>query len=173
MPQKPRQSRFSGSDAASDAISETTHPTPVTAQLCFTLYSSSLTMTKAFKPLLNEIGLTYPQYLVLLALGDADRPLSVSALGEQLFLDSGTLTPLLKRMESAGLITRRRSTADERLVELSLTEAGHDTCRRAREIPAVLGPATGCSARELSELVSALQDVRSALTRHLDAVAGD
>lgn len=102
-----------------------------------------------------------------------NRPLSVSALGEQLFLDSGTLTPLLKRMESAGLITRRRSTADERLVELSLTEAGHGTCRRAREIPAVLGPATGCSARELSELVSALQGVRSALTRHLDAVAGD
>lgn len=156
-----------------DALPEAMDLTPVTAQLCFTLYSSSLTMTKAFKPLLNELGLTYPQYVVLLALGDARRPLTVSALGEQLFLDSGTLTPLLKRMETAGLITRRRSTADERLVELSLTDAGHDTCRRAREIPAVLGPATGCSARELSELVSALQGVRSALTRHLDAVAGD
>lgn len=156
-----------------DALPEAMDLTPVTAQLCFTLYSSSLTMTKAFKPLLNELGLTYPQYVVLLALGDAGRPLTVSALGEQLFLDSGTLTPLLKRMETAGLITRRRSTADERLVELSLTDAGHDTCRRAREIPVVLGPATGCSARELSELVSALQGVRSALTRHLDAVAGD
>ncbi|OYW20886.1 MAG: hypothetical protein B7Z52_01695 [Burkholderiales bacterium 12-64-5] len=153
-----------------DALPEMTDLTPVAAQLCFTLYSSSLTMTKAFKPLLKELGLTYPQYLVLLALGDAGRALTVSALGEQLFLDSGTLTPLLKRMESAGLITRRRSTADERLVELSLTEAGHETCRRARTIPVALGPATGCSARQLSELVSALQGVRSALTRHLEAV---
>ncbi|MDP3454253.1 MarR family winged helix-turn-helix transcriptional regulator [Methyloversatilis sp.] len=156
-----------------DALPEAMDLTPVTAQLCFTLYSSSLTMTKAFKPLLNEIGLTYPQYLVLLALGDVGRALTVSALGQQLFLDSGTLTPLLKRMETAGLIIRRRSTADERLVELSLTEVGQDTCRRARAIPVTLGPATGCSARELSELVAALQGVRSALTRHLDAVAGN
>lgn len=156
-----------------DSLPETMDLTPVTAQLCFTLYSSSLTMTKAFKPLLNEIGLTYPQYVVLLALGDAGRALTVSQLGEQLFLDSGTLTPLLKRMEAAGLVTRRRSTADERQVELSLTEDGDDACRRARMIPAALGPATGCSTRELSELVSALQGVRSALTRHLEALTDD
>lgn len=169
----PQKRHTPAASPASDARPDDIDLTPVTAQLCFTLYSSSLTMTKVFKPLLTQLGLTYPQYVVLLALGDAGRSVTVSALGEQLFLDSGTLTPLLKRMEIAGLVCRRRSNVDERQLELTLTEAGHDLCRRARAIPAVLGPATGCTARELSELVTALQGVRSALTVRIDAVRRD
>ena len=79
-------------------------------QLCFALYSTSLAMTKLYKPLLEALGLTYPQYLVLLVLWEQDG-LTVSELGERLFLDSGTLTPLLKRLESSGLVSRQRATA--------------------------------------------------------------
>src|SRR5256885_12152698 len=84
-------------------------------QLCFALYSASLAMTKLYKPLLDELGLTYPQYLVMLALWEQDG-LAVSGLGERLSLDSGTLTPLLKRLEAAGLISRLRDVEDERRV---------------------------------------------------------
>ena len=89
-------------------------------QLCFALYSASLAMTKVYKPLLDQLGLTYPQYLVLLALWEQDGQ-TVSGLGERLYLDSGTLTPLLKRMESAGWIERQRDATDERLVLIHLT----------------------------------------------------
>src|SRR3954462_6505588 len=89
-------------------------------QLCFALYSASLAMTKLYKPLLDELGLTYPQYLAMLALWQEDGQ-SVSQLGERLFLDSGTLTPLLKRLETAGLVVRERSVEDERRVHIRLT----------------------------------------------------
>ncbi len=95
----------------------------VDQQLCFALYSASLSMTKAYKPLLAESGLTYPQYLVLLLLWEQDG-MAVSAIGERLFLDSGTLTPLLKRMEKQGLVQRERALTDERHVIVSLAEAG-------------------------------------------------
>ena len=86
-------------------------------QLCFALYSTSLAMTKVYKPLLDELGLTYPQYLAMLVLWERDG-LMVSELGERLFLDSGTLTPLLKRLEGAGLVARIRDVADERRVHV-------------------------------------------------------
>src|SRR6187200_2501718 len=92
-------------------------------QLCFALYSTSLAMTKLYKPLLEELGLTYPQYLAMLVLWEAE-PRSVRELGEELGLDSGTLSPLLKRLESLGLVERRRSAEDERRVEVFLTGAG-------------------------------------------------
>src|SRR3954467_10719297 len=92
-------------------------------QLCFALYSTSLAMTKLYKPLLEELGLTYPQYLVMLVLWEEDGPM-VSGLGERLFLDSGTLPPLLKRLETAGLVARVRDTQDERRVHITLTAAG-------------------------------------------------
>ena len=98
-------------------------------QLCFALYSASLAMTKLYKPLLAPLGLTYPQYLVMMALWEGDG-LTVSQLGERVALDSGTLTPLLKRLETAGLLQRLRDTADERRVLLRLTAAG----RRLRKI---------------------------------------
>src|SRR6187200_246404 len=91
-------------------------------QLCFALYSSSLAMTKLYKPLLDPLGLTYPQYLVMLVLWEGDG-VTVSELGQRLMLDSGTLTPLLKRLESAGVLQRLRDVADERRVLVRLTGA--------------------------------------------------
>ncbi len=92
-------------------------------QLCFALYAASNAMTRLYRDRLEPLGLTYPQYLVLLVLWEGDN-LTVSQLGERLYLDSGTLTPLLKRMETAGHIARRRDPADERQVRISLTPAG-------------------------------------------------
>src|SRR5438105_12628747 len=99
-------------------------------QLCFALYSASLAMTKLYKPLLDPLGLTYPQYLAMLVLWERDG-ITVSELGERLQLDSGTLTPLLKRLESQGLLARERDRADERRVLLQLTPAGRALKARA------------------------------------------
>ena len=92
-------------------------------QLCFAMYSASRAATAAYRPMLDELGLTYPQYLVMLVLWE-EQPRSVRELGEELGLDSGTLSPLLKRLEALGLVERRRSAADERRVEVFLTDAG-------------------------------------------------
>jgi DNA-binding MarR family transcriptional regulator len=109
-------------------------------QLCFALYSASLAMTRLYKPLLDAIGLTYPQYLAMLVLWERDG-LTVSELGERLSLDSGTLTPLLKRMEAAGLLQRERDAQDERCVRVVLTRTGRALRARAEPIPAcVLAP---------------------------------
>lgn len=131
-------------------------------QLCFALYSSSLAMTKLYKPLLEPLGLTYPQYLVLLVLWERDR-LCVGELGERLFLDSGTLTPLLKRMESAGWLQRTRADDDERRVIVSLTAPGRSLKQRARSVPRELAAASGCSADELISLTERLQQLRTQL----------
>jgi DNA-binding MarR family transcriptional regulator len=131
-------------------------------QLCFALYSSSLAMTRLYKPLLEPLGLTYPQYLALLVLWERDG-LGVNELGERLFLDSGTLTPLLKRMEAAGWVTRERAADDERRVVVSLTAAGRALRQRARSVPTRLADATGCSAAELNTLTQRLQQLRDTL----------
>ncbi|HJW12887.1 MAG TPA: MarR family transcriptional regulator [Albitalea sp.] len=131
-------------------------------QLCFALYSSSLAMTKLYKPLLDPLGLTYPQYLALLVLWERDA-LTVSELGERLFLDSGTLTPLLKRMEAAGWLTRERAADDERRVIVTLTPSGRALREPARAVPVKLAQATGCSAAELAELTQRLQQLRDRL----------
>src|ERR1700747_3065925 len=91
-------------------------------QLCFAVYSTAHAFNRVYKPLLDSLGLTYPQYLVMLTLWERDR-VTVTAIGEQLFLDSGTLTPLLKRLEAAGLLRRSRDRADERQVLVTLTPA--------------------------------------------------
>ena len=98
-------------------------PPPPEAQLCFALYTASRAMTQAYQPLLAELGLTYPQYLVMCVLWHGDG-LSVRALGERLQLDSGTLTPLLKRLEAQGRIRRERAASDERQRQIWLTESG-------------------------------------------------
>jgi len=131
-------------------------------QLCFALYSASLAMTKLYKPLLEPLGLTYPQYLALLVLWERDG-LAVNELGERLFLDSGTLTPLLKRMEAAGWLSRERAGDDERRVILSLTAEGRALKRRAQAVPRELASATGCSADELVSLTRRLQQLRTQL----------
>ena len=131
-------------------------------QLCFALYSASLAMTKLYKPLLESLGLTYPQYLVMLVLWEQDG-LTVSALGERLFLDSGTLTPLLKRMEQAGLVSRQRSADDERKVEVLLTPEGRKLKTRAASVPACVVEAAGCPIPELMTLTHDVQALRKRL----------
>jgi DNA-binding MarR family transcriptional regulator len=131
-------------------------------QLCFALYSASLAMTKLYKPLLNAIGLTYPQYLALLVLWERDG-LTVSELGERLSLDSGTLTPLLKRLESAGLVSRLRDTADERRVHIQLTTDGRSLKARASHIPGCVLQATQCEVVEAVTLTRQIQALRDRL----------
>jgi len=132
-------------------------------QLCFALYSTSLAMTKLYKPLLEELGLTYPQYLVMLVLWERDG-LMVSELGERLFLDSGTLTPLLKRLEAAGLIARIRAVEDERRVHITLTAAGRKLKAQARKIPACVRSASQCSIAEMIQLKRQLRGLRDQLS---------
>jgi DNA-binding MarR family transcriptional regulator len=131
-------------------------------QLCFALYSTSLAMTKLYKPLLETLGLTYPQYLVMLVLWERDG-LTVSALGERLYLDSGTLTPLLKRIEAAGWLVRQRSQEDERRVEVRLTEAGRTLKAQAASIPGCVVEATGCPIPDLMALTQQVQALRGHL----------
>lgn len=132
-------------------------------QLCFALYSSSLAMTKLYKPLLEPLGLTYPQYLAMLVLWEGDG-VTVSQLGERLMLDSGTLTPLLKRLEAAGLVQRLRDSADERRVLLQLTREGRALKRRALAVPEAVACAAGCELDELARLTARLKTLREQLT---------
>jgi DNA-binding MarR family transcriptional regulator len=132
-------------------------------QLCFALYSASLAMTKLYKPLLEALQLTYPQYLVMLVLWETDG-MSVSALGERLYLDSGTLTPLLKRMEAGGLLHRRRSTEDERRVEVFLSPEGRALKAKAVSIPACVVAASACPIPELMSLTGQIQTLRDQIT---------
>ena len=131
-------------------------------QMCFALYSTSLTMTKFYQPMLRKLKLTYPQYLVLLVLWEKDGQI-VSELGEKLFLDSGTLTPLLKRLESVNYVRRARDAGDERRVIVSLTPAGRTLKQRALELHEQVACATQCSASDRASLTRQLGRLRSAL----------
>jgi len=143
-------------------------PTPAVLlldnQVCFALYSASLAMTKLYKPLLERIGLTYPQYVVMLALWERDGA-TVSELGDRLFLDSGTLTPLLKRLESAGLLARLRDAEDERRVRITLTPAGRALRSQAEAIPACVLESSQCSVPQLQALTRELADLRNRITQ--------
>ncbi|MFO0686584.1 MAG: MarR family transcriptional regulator [Sandaracinus sp.] len=148
-----------------------THPrTPrLDDQLCFALYSASRAFSRAYAPLLAELGLTYPQYVAMLVLWEQDD-LSVSELGARLALDSGTLTPLLKRLEEQGLVRRARDPEDERVLRIRLTPAGEKLSEKAAEVPAALacrvGPDGGV--HDLSQ-IRVLRDAVKQLTRALDA----
>lgn len=131
-------------------------------QLCFSLYSASLAMTKLYKPLLDALALTYPQYLVMLVLWEADGP-SVSSLGDRLNLDSGTLTPLLKRMESAGWLVRQRSSEDERRVHVWLSPTGQQLQTQAAFIPECVVSQSGMPLAELVSLNRKVQQLRNAM----------
>jgi MarR family transcriptional regulator, organic hydroperoxide resistance regulator len=137
-------------------------------QLCFALYSTSLAMTKLYKPLLAKLGLTYPQYLVMLALW-SDDGLSVSSLGERLFLDSGTLTPLLKRLEANGLLSRVRDASDERRVHIVLTAQGRALKTQAQSIPGCVVAALQCSVPEVISITQQVQRLRNRLQNYLAA----
>ncbi len=131
-------------------------------QLCFALYSASRATTAAYRPLLDQIGLTYPQYLVLLVLWEEER-VTVRRLGERLHLDSGTLSPLLKRLEAIGFVQRRRSATDERSVEVTLTDSGRELESQAQCIPENLFGASGLSVSEIESLRDAVQSLTQAL----------
>lgn len=135
----------------------------VDQQLCFALYSATRAITATYRPLLAALNLTYPQYLVMLVLWE-ERRISVGRLGERLHLDSGTLSPLLKRLESQGLVRRERCASDERVVEVTLTPTGRRLERRAARIPRQIHDATGLTARD----AAALRDAVRHLTDLLD-----
>ncbi|MGF9647614.1 MarR family transcriptional regulator [Pseudarthrobacter oxydans] len=131
-------------------------------QVCFALYSASRAATAVYRPVLEELGLTYPQYLVMLVLWE-DEPRGVKELGEELGLDSGTLSPLLKRLESLGLVERRRSGEDERRVAIHLTAAGRELSSKAGALPKRLAEAAGLTAEELDQLHNTLARLTAAL----------
>lgn len=138
----------------------------VDLQLCFALYSASLSMTKTYKPLLAKLKLTYPQYLVLLVLWEKDA-VTVNNIGERLFSDSGTLTPLLKRLEKLGFIQRQRATDDERKVIITLTEQGKLLQTQAADVHTQIACSTGCTLTELQSLNDQLISLRTNLINNL------
>jgi MarR family transcriptional regulator, organic hydroperoxide resistance regulator len=131
-------------------------------QLCFAVYSTAHAFNRFYKPLLDRLGLTYPQYLVMLVLWEQDG-MSVKEIGERLFLDSGTLTPLLKRMETAGLVKRTRSSEDERQVIVALTPQGEGLKEKARSLPLSILAASQCSVAELVSLKNEVEALRDKL----------
>lgn len=135
--------------------------------LCFELHAASRAMTAVYRPLLKDLGLTYPQYLVMVLLWE-EEPRLVNELGRSLELDSGTLSPLLKRLEASGLILRQRRAADERELEVTLTEAGHGLRDRARHLPTAVEQATGLSPDEMDEFVGKLASLRASLYHSTD-----
>ncbi|WP_027580996.1 MarR family transcriptional regulator [Bradyrhizobium sp. Ai1a-2] len=137
-------------------------------QICFAIYSAAHAFNRVYKPLLDRLGLTYPQYLVMLVLWEKDG-VPLKDIGERLFLDSGTLTPLLKRLEAAQLIKRTRSKEDERQVLIALTPQGQGLKEQARTVPHQVLAASACSIPELSAMKSEI----AALRDRLNAAMGE
>jgi DNA-binding MarR family transcriptional regulator len=131
-------------------------------QLCFAVYAAAHALNKTYKPLLEPLDLTYPQYLVMLVLWEGDG-LTVKEIGERLFLDSGTLTPLLKRLEAGGRVRRTRDSVDERQVRITLTEAGRALRDTAAAVPPMLLCATGLDVPDAIGLKDDLAKLRSTL----------
>jgi DNA-binding MarR family transcriptional regulator len=142
------------------------NPLLLDSQLCFALYSTSLAMNKVYRKLLSGLDLTYPQYLVMLVLWEGDE-ITVTDIGDRLFLDSATLTPLLKRLEAAGLVTRKRAVNDERQVIVSLTKQGRDLREKAEAVPHAVGAAAQCSLDEAQGMTKTLHALREKLVESL------
>ncbi|MFJ4391870.1 MarR family winged helix-turn-helix transcriptional regulator [Pseudomonas soli] len=135
-------------------------------QVCFALHSTSLLMTKVYKPLLQALGLTYPQYLAMLVLWEQDG-LTVGEISQRLLTDPGSLTPLLKRLESEGLLKRSRSREDERVVLVQLTDKGRALQAEAQRVPQCILQASGHSAEQLCKLQADLLALRAQLQENL------
>jgi len=150
---------------ARKSVSE--QPLLLANQLCFAVYSTAHAFNRFYKPMLDRLGLTYPQYLVMLVLWEQDG-LPVKEIGERLFLDSGTLTPLLKRLEAAGLVKRTRSTEDERQVIVALTAQGEALKEKARGLPLSILAASECSVAELAALKKEVEALRDKLNAALE-----
>ncbi|MBW5469067.1 MarR family transcriptional regulator [Brevibacillus formosus] len=138
-------------------------------QLCFTVYALSREITRMYRPYLEEMGVTYPQYLVLLVLWEYGER-TVKELGEQLYLDSGTLTPLLKRMQESKLVTRDRSKEDERVVVIRLTEKGHSLKEQSCKLPEALLNNSRLDPKEFSELLQSSQHLLTHIHHSNEAV---
>ncbi|MGR9171412.1 MarR family transcriptional regulator [Rhizobium sp. KDH_Rht_773_N] len=132
--------------------------------ICFAVYTAGHAFNRVYKPLLDELGLTYPQYLAMVCLWEEDGQ-TVGGLGEKLFLESSTLTPLLKRLETAGYIRRERSSKDERVVLLRLTEEGKRLQERAETVPGCIIDASGRDTDQLARLQAEIVALREALNR--------
>ena len=127
-------------------------------QLCFPLYACSREMIKLYKPFLDELGLTYTQYITLMVLWE-HKAMTVKALGQELYLDSGTLTPLLKKLEEKGLVTRRRSDLDERNLIVTITELGESMRDRALHIPEEMAKCVNLPREDIRELYRMLHQL--------------
>lgn len=144
------------------AGTETADALALSQQLCFAVYSAAHAFNRAYKPLLDRFGLTYPQYLVMLTLWQKDG-VTVKQIGEELGLDSGTLSPLLKRLEASGFLTRIRDKSDERQVLVNLSEEGRSLKTEAFSILAGIGKALGCTAEEAAALRTELHVLKARL----------
>ena len=134
------------------------YPPKLENQLCFPLYVIAKEIIGLYRPFLDEIDITYPQYLVMMVLWEKDG-LTINQVGEKLYLDSGTLTPLLKRLEAKGFVIRKRKKEDERVVEVFLDQAGKDLQHRACEIPAKMQEKLNLSSEDLLELKETIQKI--------------
>ena len=144
---------------------------PLSNMICFSVYAAGLAFNRLYKNLLDGFNLTYPQFLVLVVLQQGG-PVNVSALGEALFLESNTLTPLLKRMEASGLVTRKRDKVDERVVQISLTKAGAKLADNIGCIPPQVLQATHLGLREVTALTANLHGLANNLRKHTDVLRG-
>ena len=141
-------------------------PIPLDNQICFSLYAASMAITRTYKPMLDAMGITYPQYLVLNVLGEADGADSgatVGAIAQRLALESSTITPLVKRLEQAGLVARRRGTVDERQVQVSLTDAGRALLNQCDCLGETLLAKSAMTLDQLDALNRQVQALRAAL----------
>jgi DNA-binding MarR family transcriptional regulator len=147
-------------------MTEQAMPT-IDQMLCFAVYATSHAFTRFYKPRLDALDLTYPQYLAFLVLWESDD-ITVKALGDRLFLDSGTITPLIKRLEGRGLVTRQRDAEDERQVRVRLTEAGRDLRRKAMSIPLAVVEGTGLTPDAMTGMRKELLALRERLDAALE-----
>jgi len=139
-------------------------PLPLDEQLCFSLYAASIAINRVYKPVLDRLGITYPQFLVLQILNGADDGVPIGAIAERLALEPSTITPLAKRMETAGLVTRVRNPADERQVRVRLTERGRACWRETGCLAPMIVERTGMSRDRLAALNVEVTAIRQALT---------
>ncbi len=137
---------------------------PLNEQICFTLYATSMAITRAYKPLLDELGLTYPQYLVLSVLGETGGA-TIGGIAARLDLESSTVTPLVKRLEAAGLVARRRGVEDERKVEVTMTQAGQALLERSGCLNDALLERSGMEGEDLGALNRQVQALREAIVK--------
>jgi MarR family transcriptional regulator, organic hydroperoxide resistance regulator len=142
----------------------TTKTRPLDQQICFTLYATSMAITRAYKPLLDELGLTYPQYLVLSVLGEGGS-MAIGSIAGRLDLESSTVTPLVKRLEAAGLVARKRGIEDERKVDVTLTPAGQAVLERSVCLGDLLLERSGLDGASLQKLNERLQALKAEITR--------